>query len=63
MALTDTQEKQLEELFKVQLREQYNKGLKVGVLSASKVILDKLNDSSKPLMERIEWVKRFCANL
>jgi len=63
MALTDTQEKQLEELFKVQLREHYNKGLKVGVLSASKVILDKLNDSSKPFVERVEWVKRFCSNL
>lgn len=63
MALTDAQEKQLEELFRVQLREHYNKGLKVGVLAASKVVLDKLNDSSKPFVERVEWVKRFCSNL
>lgn len=61
MALTDEQEKQLEELFKVKLKEQYNRGLQVGILSVSKVVLDKLNDSSKPLMKRIEDVKKFCS--
>lgn len=60
MAMTDAQEKQLEELFKTKLKEQYNKGLQVGILSVSKVILDKLNDSSKPFMKRIEDVKKFC---
>ena len=60
MALTNEQEKQLEELFKVKLKEQYNHGLHVGILSVSKVVLDKLNDNSKPLMKRIEDVKRFC---
>lgn len=61
MALTDEQEKQLEELFKVKLKEQYQRGLHVGILSVSKVVLDKLNDSSKPLMKRIEDVKKFCS--
>lgn len=61
MALTDTQEKQLEELFKTKLKEQYNRGLHVGILSVSKVVLDKLNDSSKPFMKRIEDVKKFCS--
>lgn len=60
MALTPEQEKQLEEMFKQKLQEQYIRGLKVGSKSVSKVILDKLNDSSKSLMERIEDVKRFC---
>ena len=61
MAMTDAQEKQLEELFKTKLKEQYNKGLQVGILSVSKVVLDKLNDSSKPFMKRIEDVKKFCS--
>lgn len=60
MAMTDEQEKQLEELFKTKLKEQYNRGLHVGILSVSKVVLDKLNDSSKPFMKRIEDVKKFC---
>lgn len=60
MALTDEQEKQLEELFKVKLKEQYQRGLHVGILSVSKVVLDKLNDGSKPLMKRIEDIKKFC---
>lgn len=60
MAMTDEQEKQLEELFKTKLKEQYDRGLHVGILSVSKVVLDKLNDSSKPLMKRIEDVKKFC---
>lgn len=42
MALTDGQEKQLEELFKVKLKERYQRGLHVGILSVSKVVLDKL---------------------
>lgn len=61
MAMTDEQEKQLEELFKTKLKEQYNRGLHVGILFVSKVVLDKLNDSSKPLMKRIEDVKKFCS--
>lgn len=61
MAMTDEQEKQLEELFKTKLKEQYNRGLHVGILSVSKVVLDKLSDSSKPLMKRIEDVKKFCS--
>lgn len=59
--MTDAQEKQLEELFKTKLKEQYNRGLQVGILSVSKGVLDKLNDSSKPLMKRIEDVKKFCS--
>ena len=60
MAMTDEQEKQLEEFFKTKLREQYNKGLRVGVLTVSKIVIDKLNDSSKTFMKRIKEIKRFC---
>ena len=60
MAMTNEQEKQLEELFKVKLKEQYNRGLHIGILSVSKVILDKLNDSSKPFMKRIKEIRKFC---
>ena len=60
MAMSEEQEKQLEELFKEKLKEQYLKGIKVGVLSASKVIIDKLEDKSKPLTQRVSEVKQFC---
>lgn len=60
MALTKEQEKELEEIFASRLKEQYNRGLQVGVLSVSKVVLDKLNDGRKPLMDRIKDVKNFC---
>lgn len=60
MALTTEQEKQLEEMFKQKLQEQYMKGLRVGILTVSEIILNKLNDSSNPLMKRIEDVKSFC---
>ena len=60
MSINNEQQKQLEELFKEKLQEQYNRGLHVGVLSVSKVVLDKLNDGSKQLMKRINDVKKFC---
>lgn len=60
MALTEEQEKQFEEMFKQKLQDQYTKGLRVGVLTVSKIVLDKLSDSSKPFMKRVEDVKRFC---
>lgn len=53
--------KQLEEFFKEKLQEQYNRGLRIGVLTVSKIVLDKLSNSSKPFMTRIAEVKKFCA--
>ena len=38
----------------------YSKGLRVGVYTASTVILEMLNDKSKPLMDRIRNVQRYC---
>lgn len=60
MAMTEEQNTQLEELFKAKLQEQYNRGIRVGILTVSKIVSDKLNDSSIPFAKRIEEVKRFC---
>ena len=49
-----------EALLKEKLVEQYNRGVQVGIAAASKVVLEKLRDSSKPLMKRIVEVKQFC---
>lgn len=49
-----------EALLKEKLTEQYNRGVQVGIAAASKVVLEKLRDSSKPLMQRIVAVKQFC---
>ena len=61
--MTETHEnrKQLNNLFKDILKNQYDRGVRIGALSVSKVVLDKLNDGSKSLMTRIDEVKRFCA--
>lgn len=60
MAFTEEQSKEIEETIRKKFSEFYNQGIKVGVLTVSKVVLDKLNDSSKPLMKRIDEVKKFC---
>lgn len=53
-------EEQLKVYFEGKLKEQYQKGLAIGVKTVSKLILDKLNDSSLSLMDRITKVKQFC---
>jgi hypothetical protein len=58
--MTDEQSKVLEEAFKSELQKQYIRGLRVGILTVSKIVYDKLNDSSKPLMTRINDVKKYC---
>lgn len=60
MPLDKEKQEELEQLFTKKLQEQYHRGLEVGVKTACKAILDMLNDSSKPLMKRIEAVKTFC---
>lgn len=59
--MTDEQNKQLENLFRTELQKQYIRGLRAGIKTASTVCLEKINDSSKPLLKRIEDVKRYCA--
>ena len=53
-------EEKLEELIKIALQEQFMQGLKGGMYVASQTVLEKLNDTSKPLMDRISDIKRYC---
>lgn len=53
-------EQEFEELIKAKLQEQFNRGIRVGVMTVSQVVLDKLSDSSKPFMKRVDDVKKFC---
>lgn len=60
MPVSDSKVQDFEALMIRQLKRRYNDGLRVGSYAVSKTVLDMLNDSSKPLMERIENVKRYC---
>ena len=60
MPLTNDKVQDFEAMMIRQLKRRYNDGLRVGSYAVSKAVLDMLNDSSKPLMERIENVKRYC---
>ena len=53
-------EEKLEELFKIELQKQFLQGLKGGMFVVSQTVLEKLNDTSKPLMDRISDIKRYC---
>ena len=55
----DTNE-QLEEVIRARLKEQYDRGVRVGIMSLSKLVNDKLSDSSLPLMKRIAEVRKLC---
>lgn len=50
-----------EELIRAKLQEQYNRGIRVGIMTVSRIVLDKLNDGSKPFMTRVQDVKKFFA--
>ena len=53
-------EEEFEKIFRDHLQKQLNRGIKIGVLTNSRIVLDKLNDTSKSLEDRIEDVKKFC---
>lgn len=53
-------EEKLEELFKIELQKQFLQGLKGGMFVVSQTVLEKLNDTSKPLMDRISDIKKYC---
>lgn len=55
-----TGEEKLEELFKIELQKQFLQGLKGGMFVVSQTVLEKLNDTSKPLMDRISDIKKYC---
>lgn len=47
-------------LVQQKLHEEYNRGLRVGIQSVSKIVMDMLNDKKVPFMTRVEKVRRFC---
>lgn len=61
MAMTDKQETELEKLFRTELQKQFLRGIRVGMQTCSKVCLEKLNDSSKSLIQRINAAKQYCS--
>ncbi len=60
MALTEKQSKRLEKALKERLYDSYINGVQVGLLTASTVVLEKLDDNSKSLTNRVGDVKAFC---
>lgn len=61
MAITNEEEIMLKKLFRTELQKHFLRGITVGIQTCSKVCLEKLNDNSKPLMKRIENIKKYCA--
>ena len=52
--------KRAEEIIRPMLERQKAIGIRIGLLAASKAIMERLNDTSKPLLKRIELIKKFC---
>lgn len=60
MSVTKEQENKFEEVMRDAMKKQFYRGLAVGAQSVCKVILDLMNDTSLPLMKRIDVVKNYC---
>ena len=54
-------ENRAKQIIRPLLEKQRAQGIRIGMLSASKVVMGYLNDTSKPLLKRIEAVKKFCS--
>lgn len=52
--------KRAEQIIRPMLEKQKAMGIRIGLLAASKAVMERLNDTSKPLLKRIELVKKFC---
>ena len=52
--------KRAEEIIRPMLEKQKAIGIRIGLLAASKAVMERLNDTSKPLLKRIELIKKFC---
>lgn len=53
-------ENRAEQIIRPLLEKQRVQGIRIGILTASKVVMGYLNDTSKPLLKRIEAIKKFC---
>ena len=54
-------EKELENIIRASLEKQRVQGIRIGMLAASKAVMEHLNDTSKPLLKRIEAINKFCS--
>ena len=53
-------ENRAEQIIRPLMEKQRAQGIRIGMLAASKAVMEHLNDTSKPLLKRIEAVKKFC---
>lgn len=53
-------DKRVEEILVPLLNRTKAEGIRIGVLAASKAIMNYVNDTSKPLLKRIELIKKYC---
>lgn len=53
-------ENRAEQIIRPLLEKQRVQGIRIGILTASRVVMGYLNDTSKPLLKRIEAIKKFC---
>lgn len=53
-------ESRAEQIIRPLMEKQRAQGIRIGMLSASRVVMGYLNDTSKPLLKRIEAIKKFC---
>lgn len=58
--MTEIEKTELEETFIKHLKDSYNRGLRVGIKTACRLIEEKLKDTSKPILMRVKDVQRFC---
>ena len=53
-------EREYEDIVRAALQKQRAQGIRIGMLASAKAIMEYVNDTSKPLMKRIELIKKFC---
>lgn len=60
MAVDKETQDRFGEVMREAMKKQFYRGMSVGAQSICKVVLDLLNDTSLPLMKRIDVVKKYC---
>lgn len=57
--MSNLRDEKIEKMIQDMLQKQYVKGMRVGAYTVSKIVHDKLNDKTKPLMDRINDVNKY----
>ena len=55
------QSKAMELLIRTRLNVHFLRGVRVGIQTCSKVVLEKLNDREKTFIQRVDEVKKYCS--